>query len=52
MLESVRNRDVAVSKLPAQALFSAGTLLSFVWLLLQNKIHPIVVYLLQVYLTF
>lgn len=52
MLESVRNRDVAVSKVPAQVLFSAGTLSSFTWLLLQNKIHPIVVYLLQVYLTF
>ncbi len=58
MLESVRNRDVAVSRVPAisrvpfQVLLSAGTLLSFAWLLLQNKIHPIVVYLLQVYLTF
>jgi hypothetical protein len=57
MLESARNRDVAISRVPgqvvpAQVLFSAGTLLSFGWLLLQNKIHPIVVYLLQVYLTF
>ncbi len=62
MLESTRNRDVAISKgpgnvvpaqmSPAQALFSAGTLLSFAWLLFQNKIHPIVVYILQVYLTF
>ena len=52
MLESIRNRDVAISRVPTQALFSVGTLLSFSWLLLQNKIHPIVVYLLQVYLTF
>ena len=52
MLESTRNRDVAFSRVPAQAIFSAGTLLSFTWLLLQNKIHPIVVYLLQVYLAF
>ncbi len=52
MLESTRNRDVAISTVPAQVVFSAGTLLSFAWLLLQNKIHPIVVYLLQVYLTF
>ena len=52
MLESIRNRDVAISRVPAQVLFSAGTLLSFAWLLLQNKIHPGVVYLLQVYLTF
>ncbi len=52
MLESIRNRDVAISRFPVQVVFSAGTLLSFAWLLLQNKIHPIVVYLLQVYLTF
>ncbi len=56
MLESARNRDVAISKVPAQmsvqVLLSAGTLLSFAWLLLQNKIHPVVVYLLQIYLTF
>ncbi len=52
MLESARNRDVAISRVPAQVLLSAGTLTSFAWLLLQNKIHPIVVYLLQVYLTF
>ncbi len=58
MLESTRNRDVAISgvpaqsRIPAQVVLSAGTLLSFAWLLLQNKIHPIVVYLLQVYLTF
>ncbi len=52
MLESTRNRDVAISRVPTQVVFSAGTLLSFAWLLLQNKIHPIVVYLLQVYLTF
>lgn len=52
MLESARNRDVAISGVPAQMLFAAATLSSFAWLLLQNKIHPIVVYLLQVYLTF
>lgn len=57
MLESARNRDVAISRVPTQVaptqvLFSVGTLFSFGWLLLQNKIHPIVVYLLQVYLTF
>ncbi len=60
MLESGRNRDVAISGVPAQVLSgvpvqvlgTAGTLLSFAWLLLQNKIHPFVVYLLQVYLTF
>lgn len=52
MLESVRRREVAVTRVPAQVLLSTATLASFVWLLLQNKIHPIVVYLLQIYLTF
>ena len=52
MLESIRRRVQTVPRVPAEALLSVGTLSSFVWLLLQNKIHPIVIYLLQVYLTF
>ena len=52
MLDSVRSRALAAPRIPVQALFSAGTLTSFAWLLLQNKIHPLFVYLLQVYLTF
>lgn len=52
MLQSARNRLVAVPRVPVQVLLSAGTLVSFGWLLSQNKIHPLVVYLLQVYLTF
>lgn len=52
MLESVRNRVVALPRVPTQVLLSAGTLATFGWLLLQNKIHPIVIYLLQLYLTF
>lgn len=52
MLESARNRVVALPKIPTQALISAGTLASFGWLLYQNNIHPIVIYLLQLYLTF
>ncbi len=52
MLESARSRALATPRIPVQVLLSAGTLASFAWLLLQNKIHPIFVYLLQVYLTF
>lgn len=52
MLESTRSRVLSIPRIPAQWLLSVGTLGSFSWLLLQNKIHPIVVYLLQVYLTF
>lgn len=52
MLESARKREVAVPRVPAGLLLSAGTLASFGWLLSHGKIHPIVIYLLQVYLTF
>lgn len=52
MLESARNHVAALPRVPAQVLLSVGTLASFGWLLLSNKIHPIVVYVLQVYLTF
>ena len=52
MLEFARNRVDALPKVPAQVWFSVGTLTSFAWLLLQDKIHPLVVYLLQTYLTF
>jgi hypothetical protein len=31
---------------------AAGTLLTFGWLLAQDRIHPIVIYCLQLYLTF
>ena len=52
MLESTRNQIEALPRVPAQLLLSVGTLVSFGWLLAQNKIHPIVIYLLQLYLTF
>ncbi|MEM6794197.1 MAG: hypothetical protein AAF725_09445 [Acidobacteriota bacterium] len=52
MLDSVSNRVEALPKPSASALLSAGTLASFGWLLLQNRIHPAVIYMLQVYLTF
>lgn len=52
MLESARNRATALPRVPAKVLFSAGTLTSFGWLLFENKIHPLVIYVLQLYLTF
>lgn len=51
MLESVR-KHVAIPHLPAQVVYSAGALSSFLWLLAHDLVHPVVVYLLQVYLTF
>lgn len=51
MLESIRS-TVAISDGPAKVLFSVGTLASFFWLLAHDLIHPLVIYVLQLYLTF
>lgn len=51
MLESVR-KSVAIPEIPTKALFSVGALGSFFWLLAHDLIHPLVIYLLQIYLTF
>ena len=52
MLDSARNRVEALPRVPVQVILSAGTLTSFAWLLLLDRIHPVVIYLLEVYLTF
>lgn len=52
MLQSARRRILAIPRVPTQHMLTVGTLASFGWLLLQNKIHPFIIYVLQVYLTF
>jgi hypothetical protein len=62
MLRSLRHRAETLPRFSAaalpsggqltQILLTVGTLSSFGWLLLQNRIHPIVVFLLEIYLTF
>ena len=42
----------AVPRLPVRVMASAGVVSSFVWLLAHDLIHPLVVYLLELYLTF
>ena len=51
MLESIR-ASVAVPRLPAQTLLSVGTVVSFGWLLANDLIHPVVIYLFELYLSF
>lgn len=51
MLQSVR-KAVSMPELPVQTLLSAGVLLSFLWLVVHNRIHPVVIYFLQLYLQF
>jgi hypothetical protein len=50
--QAVRKRVAAVSELPLQLILAAGTVASFGWLLVQDQIHPLFVYFLQLYLTF
>lgn len=52
MLRSARKHVEALPAVPLTWLASVGSLGGFVWLLLQNQIHPLFIYLLQVYLTF
>ena len=50
MIESIR-RIVSVPEVPAEWLLSAGVLVTFFILLLQDQVHPAVVYALELYLT-
>jgi hypothetical protein len=52
MIQAVRKRVAALPDLTLQVLLAAGSLASFGWLLVQDQIHPLFVYFLQVYLTF
>jgi hypothetical protein len=52
MLESTRKNVAALPKVSVQMSLSVATCASFFWLLLQDQVPPIVVYILQVYLTF
>lgn len=45
-------RSIAIPRLPVKVLLSAATLASFGWLLAHGMVHPIVVYALQLYLSF
>ena len=53
MLESLRKQAaVVVPQIPAKLLLSIGCVGSFAVLLAQDRVHPLVVYLLQLYLSF
>ncbi|HEX4952017.1 MAG TPA: hypothetical protein VF017_01290 [Thermoanaerobaculia bacterium] len=53
MLQSVRKHvAVAAPQIPVKALLSLGCIGSFAVLLAQDRVHPFVVYLLQLYLSF
>jgi hypothetical protein len=45
-------KSIAIPQLPVKVLLSAATLASFGWLLAHGLVHPVVVYALQLYLSF
>ena len=51
MLESIR-RALTVPRVSAAPVLSAGVVVSFVWLLANDLIHPFVIYIAQIYLMF
>jgi hypothetical protein len=51
MLDSIR-KVAAIPQVPVRLLLSAATLTSFGVLLAQDAVHPIVIYALQLYLSF
>jgi hypothetical protein len=51
MLDSVR-KHVVIPYVPGKVLLSAATVASFGWLLAHDMIHPLVIYALQLYLSF
>lgn len=44
-------RQLAALRLPLDRLVGATTVTAFVWLLLNDRIHPVAVYLLELYLS-
>lgn len=51
MLDSVR-KSVAIPQIPARVFMSVGVLAAFTWLLAHDLLHPMAIYLLQLYLAF
>ncbi len=45
-------QKLALPRVPVRTAASAGVVGSFVWLLAHDLVHPLVVYLLEIFLTF
>lgn len=50
MIDSLR-KTISIPEIPVLALLSTGIIFGFFFLLLQNQIHPVVIYFLQLYLS-
>lgn len=51
MLESVR-KSIEIPQVPVRALGGVGAVGSFLWLVSQDLVHPLAIYLLEIYLAF
>ena len=51
MIQSLR-KYVALPQIPVTASVAVGTFATFGWLLVQDQIHPILIYCLQLFLSF
>jgi hypothetical protein len=45
-------RQASTLRIPVDRLLAAASVASFLWLLLSDRIHPLVVMMLELYLTF
>lgn len=45
-------RALAPRRIALERLAGAGTLAAFAWLLFDDRVHPLLVYLIQLYLSF
>lgn len=52
MLDSLRESLAIPHRLPVRAVLSVGSLATFGWLLTQDLVNPVVIYLFELYLTF
>lgn len=51
MLGTLR-RQLSIPQVPVRVVASAGAVASFGWLLAHDLVHPLVVFFLELYLTF
>ena len=51
MIEAIR-KSIALPRVPVDRVISVATIATFGWLLLNDQIHPLAVYILRFYLTF
>ena len=45
-------QELTLPRIPVRMVASAGVVSSFVWLLAHDLVHPLTVYLLEIFLTF